>query len=226
MLLLIYVMYVNLLCLVSLLTNYLNIHVHLYIHSGVGFAKGANFNDTQRTSTNSWIERQRNPMIDSFYRRAADVLRVDESLLVHDKTVESLQVVHYDPGQKYDAHHDWASTGARGSRYITLLLYLTDQTGPMGGGETEFPKGKTAKGKGFKVKPKKGQAVLFYNLLPDGNADDLSLHAALAVTKGEKWLANFWVWDPRILMGWDDTRGSGNGKRRLLQRKKTKTIRL
>lgn len=44
----------------------------------------------------------------------------------------------------------------------------------------------------------KGSAVLFYNLLEDGNGDDLSLHAALPVRQGEKWLANFWVWDPKF----------------------------
>lgn len=41
--------------------------------------------------------------------------------------------------------------------------------------------------------PKKCNAVLFYNLLEDGNGDSLALHAALPVTAGEKWLANFWV---------------------------------
>ena len=51
----------------------------------------------------------------------------------------------------------------------------------------------TIDGRGFKVKPKKGSAVLFYNLLEDGNGDDLALHAALPVRSGEKWLANFWV---------------------------------
>ncbi len=44
------------------------------------------------------------------------------------------------------------------------------------------------------MEPRKGSAVLFYNLLEDGNGDDLSLHAALPVWSGEKWLANFWVW--------------------------------
>jgi prolyl 4-hydroxylase len=29
------------------------------------------------------------------------------------------------------------------------------------------------------------------------SGDDLSLHAALPVTRGEKWLANFWIWDPK-----------------------------
>ena len=57
-----------------------------------------------------------------------------------------------------------------------------------------FPK--AAGGEGFKLHPGRGSAVLFYNLLEDGNGDDASLHAALPVTRGEKWLANFWVWDP------------------------------
>ena len=37
---------------------------------------------------------------------------------------------------------------------------------------------------GIKIVPKKGNAVLFYNLLDDGNGDDLSLHAALPVKEG------------------------------------------
>lgn len=41
------------------------------------------------------------------------------------------------------------------------------QEDPPNGGETSFPKGGT--GAGFKVKPVKGDAVLFYNLLEDGN---------------------------------------------------------
>ena len=36
---------------------------------------------------------------------------------------------------------------------------------------------------------------MFYNLLEDGNGDDLALHAAQPVHSGEKWLANFWIWD-------------------------------
>ena len=45
------------------------------------------------------------------------------------------------------------------------------------------------------MEPKKGTALLFYNMLPDGNADALSVHAALPTRVGEKWLANLWVWD-------------------------------
>lgn len=48
----------------------------------------------------------------------------------------------------------------------------------------------------LEVTPKKGKAVLFYNLLPDGNADAMTLHGAKPVIRGQKWLSNFWIWDP------------------------------
>jgi prolyl 4-hydroxylase len=77
------------------------------------------------------------------------------------------------------------------SRFATLLLYLNDG---MEGGETSFPKWRNAhSSEALHVKPEKGKAVLFYSLLPDGNYDDLSEHAALPVKQGEKWLANLWV---------------------------------
>lgn len=109
-----------------------------------------------------------------------------------------MQVVYYQKNQKYDSHHDWGVSGHPESRYITMLMYLSDQPHSRAGGETSFPKGITENGQGFKVHPGKGSAVLFYNLLEDGNGDDLALHAALPVREGEKWLANFWVWDPKF----------------------------
>lgn len=147
-----------------------------------------------RTSRNGWVGRQSNAYTESLFRRAEHLLKVPK--LDHTNT-EDMQVVHYVNGQKYDAHHDWGVSGYPESRLITLLLYLTDMPSPTAGGETAFPKG-GADGKGFKIHPGKGNAVLFYNLLEDGNGDDLALHAALPVLQGEKWLANFWVWDPRI----------------------------
>ena len=59
--------------------------------------------------------------------------------------------MHYRDGQKYDLHHDWGGSGYPDSRYLTLLLYLSDMEGPDAGGETAFPKG--ADGAGFKVQP-------------------------------------------------------------------------
>lgn len=161
----------------------------------VGDVAAGSFGSNTRTSTNTWMTRRESDMSNSVYLRAADVLQIDETLLHSAKNAEDIQVVHYKVGQKYDSHHDWGVSGYPESRYITLLLYLTDMDHPAAGGETSFPKG--AEGTGFKVLPKKGMAVLFYNLLEDGNGDDLSAHAALPVRIGEKWLANLWVWDPK-----------------------------
>ena len=90
---------------------------------------------------------------------------------------------------------DWGVEGGGPCRFVTLLMYLNE---PTAGGQTAFPKATDpATGKaGLAIHPGKGSAVLFYNLLPDGNADTETLHAALPVIEGEKWLANFWIWDP------------------------------
>lgn len=163
-----------------------------------------------RTSYNTWVARDTDQVIDAIYRRAADFMRMDESLFrIRDEgeipqmkskasIAEQLQLVHYDVGQEYTAHHDFGYSPAgdkeQGQRFATLLLYLNE---PEAGGETEFPRwfnGKT--GQGLATVPKKGKAVLFYSQLPDGNMDDLSHHAALPVTKGEKYLINLWVRDP------------------------------
>jgi prolyl 4-hydroxylase len=163
--------------------------------STVGDYDDARLTDT-RTSRNTWLSRDMSAVSDTIHRRAADIMNLDEAMLSNNQNVEDMQVVHYINGQKYDAHHDWGVNGQPESRFLTMLLYLTDQADAEAGGETAFPKAPSSAG-GIKVTPVKGDAVLFYNLLEDGNGDDLSLHAALPVFRGEKWLANFWVWDPK-----------------------------
>jgi len=70
------------------------------------------------------------------------------------------------------------------SRFATILFYLNDD---MEGGETSFPLWLNAEtSDALLVKPERGKAVLFYNMLPDGNYDELSQHAATPVKKGEK----------------------------------------
>ena len=64
----------------------------------------------------------------------ADVLAIDEAMLTPSKNAEDLQVVHYENGQKYDAHHDWGVSGHPESRLVTLLLYLSDQKDLYAGG--------------------------------------------------------------------------------------------
>jgi prolyl 4-hydroxylase len=109
-----------------------------------------------------------------------------------------LQLVHYQDGQEYTAHHDFGypqiGDENQGERFSTLLLYLNS---PEKGGETVFPRWINAEtSHQLKVEPIAGRAVLFYSQLPDGNFDDFSQHAASPVTVGEKWLINLWVSDP------------------------------
>jgi prolyl 4-hydroxylase len=150
-----------------------------------------------RTSSNTWLTRSSSPLVDSIYRRIGDISGIEEAALWEDQNAESMQVVHYAQGQTYNAHFDWGVRGYPESRFLTVLLYLSDQLHSEAGGETAFPKG-GADGRGMMITPKKGNAVMFYSLLPDGNADDMSLHAALPVEEGEKWLANVWIWDPKV----------------------------
>jgi prolyl 4-hydroxylase len=181
-------------------------------------AGSSDYNEPQdnrktRTSYNTWVDRGNDPIIDAIYRRAADLMRIDEALLRHrdDKyddisgthsagtLAEALQLVHYDVGQEYTAHHDFGYPDVKGDvqphRFATLLLYLNEG---MEGGETEFPRWVNPHtSDGLKAVPKVGKAVLFYSQLPDGNMDDLSQHSANPVRKGEKFLINLWVWDPK-----------------------------
>jgi prolyl 4-hydroxylase len=164
-----------------------------------------------RSSSNTWLPRRVANVTDAIYRRAAQLLQMDESLLQKDSVgdgyhahehslAESLQVVRYQTGEEYTAHHDFVypPTFSRyqPTRFATLLLYLNDD---FEGGQTVFPRAVNAQyHEGITVEPQKGKAILFYNMLADGNMDDLSQHSGQPVESGEKFLANLWVWDPHI----------------------------
>lgn len=150
-----------------------------------------------RTSRTAWVERNSSEVTQRISRRAADVLGVHESLL-HDGQggqTEQAQLVHYRPGQRYDAHTDWSVDPKMQPRLrsSTILMYLSTPQG----GDTVFPLARDADGVQFRspliVHPKKGVALLFYNMLPDGNVDAHSLHMALPVRAGEKWVYNLWT---------------------------------
>ncbi|GKY99001.1 hypothetical protein MPSEU_000855800 [Mayamaea pseudoterrestris] len=163
-----------------------------------------------RSSTNTWLERATTDLTNRIYERAAKVLQIDQSLLQapmdddvhanHHSIAESLQVVRYKENEEYAPHHDFVYPSQKHrmqpTRFATLLLYLNDN---FEGGETRFPRATNANfHDGITIEPKKGTAILFYNVLPDGNVDDLSQHSGQPVTKGEKFLANLWVWEPVI----------------------------
>lgn len=192
---------------------YLTTGMKLHRSTTAGSESGTKRDQTRntRTSLNTWVYREKDQIIDTIYRRAADLLRIDEALMrprskeefprmgTSGSIAEALQLVHYDVGQEYTAHHDFGYDGMfenpkQPQRFATLLLYLNE---PEEGGETEFPRWVNAETrKGLEVQPEIGKAVLFYSQLGDGNMDDWSHHAALPVKVGEKWLMNLWVWDP------------------------------
>lgn len=114
---------------------------------------------------------------------------------------ENPQVLSYTPGQQYRAHFDFFQDNSTvqngGNRAATVVVYLNDVEE---GGETVFAllpqKAAAAPGtqlsecasKGLAIKPKRGTALLFHNLTPEGKLEPRSLHAGCPVTKGSKWV--------------------------------------
>jgi len=101
-----------------------------------------------RSSTGGWIHREQDAIVDTIFRRIADLLNIDERLMrdkvrdypvdeerdgeslpTHDRIVEAMQLLRYGPGEEYAAHHDFTypSIGNRyqPKRFATVLLYLT-----------------------------------------------------------------------------------------------------
>ncbi|CAE6003673.1 unnamed protein product [Arabidopsis arenosa] len=125
---------------------------------------------------------------------------------------ESFNILRYQLGQKYDSHHDAFHPAVYGpqisQRVVTFLLFLSSVEE---GGETMFPfeilvlrkqSGRNMNGSydyekciGLRVKPRQGDAIFFYNLLPNGTIDQTSLHGSCPVIKGEKWVATKWIRD-------------------------------
>ncbi|KAK3227771.1 hypothetical protein Dsin_007633 [Dipteronia sinensis] len=119
---------------------------------------------------------------------------------------ESIQILHYENGQKYEPHfdyfHDKVNQQLGGHRIVTVLMYLSDVEK---GGETIFPNSEEKMSQqkdeswsecarnGYAVKTRKGDALLFYSLHPDATTDPKSLHGSCPVIEGEKWSATKWI---------------------------------
>lgn len=106
---------------------------------------------------------------------------------------EASQVLHYTPGQTFDWHVDFLDAATpghrddlalRGQRIATCLVWLGDD---HDGGETAFS------APDLKLRGRKGDAILWANVTPDGRPDPLSRHAGLPPTRGEKWVLSQWM---------------------------------
>ncbi|BDA51130.1 probable prolyl 4-hydroxylase 7 [Coccomyxa sp. Obi] len=160
---------------------------------------GKSIDSTVRTSTGTFFGREEDSIIQGIERRISMITHLPEV------NGEGLQILHYEDGQKYEAHHDFfhdkfnSRPENGGQRIATVLMYLTTAEE---GGETVFPLAahkvtgpqwsECARG-GAAVKATRGDALLFYSLLPNGETDPTSLHGSCPTTKGEKWSATKWI---------------------------------
>jgi prolyl 4-hydroxylase len=108
---------------------------------------------------------------------------------------EPPQIFHYALGEEIKAHYDalrlgdqaYGSGGTyKGDRIATFLLYLNHD---YDGGALEFPHA------GVRHRGKAGDGVYFAHIDASGRPDRLSLHAALPVTRNEKFILSQWIHD-------------------------------
>jgi len=115
--------------------------------------------------------------------------RIDELIGVPAGNFEYPQLLRYYKTQHYNPHHDYIfghNDLPIGARIFTFFMYLSDVEE---GGETHFPQ------LGVKVKPVRGKTILWANVRNDDptKKDFRTGHAALPVTKGEKYSINLWI---------------------------------
>lgn len=140
-----------------------------------------------RTSKGTFVARQQDMRISCIESRIA--LWVQQPVTEG----ESMNILHYEVGKEYKAHHDYFDPAIErnqeilsrgGQRVGTVLMYLSDVEQ---GGETTFPRLKLG------VCPKQGTALYFRNCSVGEELDKDSLHASRPVKVGDKWTATKWL---------------------------------
>eukprot|EP00029_Vermamoeba_vermiformis_P013432 TRINITY_DN834_c0_g1_i1.p1 TRINITY_DN834_c0_g1~~TRINITY_DN834_c0_g1_i1.p1 ORF type:complete len:161 (-),score=45.82 TRINITY_DN834_c0_g1_i1:74-556(-) len=118
--------------------------------------------------------------------------RIAEWSHIPQENGEAFYLLRYENGQEYKPHMDWFALnadapywiGRSGQRMATVLTYLADVEE---GGETIFPR------LGLEIKPRKGDAILWYNTNLEGKTEDFTLHGSKPVISGTKWAMTKWL---------------------------------
>ncbi|XP_033159778.1 prolyl 4-hydroxylase subunit alpha-1 [Drosophila mauritiana] len=127
------------------------------------------------------------PFTLSINRRLADMsgLEMRENMVLY--------LTNYGLGGHFGKHVDYVELAKRpqdffadfgGDRIATALFYASDV--PLGG-TTVFTKLKIA------VKPKKGNALIWFNLNHAGEPDPLTEHSVCPVVLGSRWIISKWI---------------------------------
>ena len=139
-----------------------------------------------RTSRTCHLRQDHPDLARRLDQRFAALLGVDPGLS------EPIQGQRYDPGEYFKEHTDWFAPGTKefathtasgGQRTWTVMVYLN---GVERGGETCFRR----LGRCFTPIP--GLALAWNNLNADGTPNPFTLHEAMPVELGSKWVITKW----------------------------------
>eukprot|EP00756_Hemistasia_phaeocysticola_P050758 Hpha_TRINITY_DN25945_c0_g1::TRINITY_DN25945_c0_g1_i1::g.185471::m.185471/K00472/P4HA; prolyl 4-hydroxylase len=180
----------------------------------VGASDGAGLRRSRSASLNG-VEAPRKLKQDRVLLRILD--RISALTYIPLEHFEPIQLGEYTGGDFYGFHKD---SDSQVGRTATFLVYLEE---PEAGGETIFPAlsrphsrfglpelrwGQKDQpdmtqfcddARVFKVKPKLGSAILFWNHHPDLQADPYALHGSCPVKAGKKTVLQQWIrfWNDR-----------------------------
>lgn len=154
-------------------------------HSIPSTVTDANGDDSFRTSTTGHIPNDM-PVAEHM---AATISRLLDLPL---ENAEQMQAQRYGVGQEFKPHCDWFRPGSEsyhehcsrsGQRTWTAMAYMNDVDA---GGETVFPR------LGVTQKPRTGSLLMWNNLTGDGNVNPWTIHHAMPVLEGSKYVITLW----------------------------------
>lgn len=162
------------------------------LHRSTVYAKdGSHEEDKSRTSSTAFLPTgSPGSLIEKLEQRASLLLSVPKNHL------ERLQMIRYEPSEKYDQHVDFFTSGPDklNNRTKTALVYLNNLDPKDDGGSTHFSK------LNLKIKPKVGRVVVWHNCAAeygkaatDKNCDDRTLHAGEPPMSSVKFALNIWA---------------------------------